>query len=680
MISSPTGFSAIALLAALIAPLPAVSAQESAPDDAAPANDDIIVTALPPPPAAAAYGGQTISGDALAVTASGRLEEALARIPGFQQFRRSDSRSANVSAQGITLRAIGGNASSRTLLLLDGVPVADPFFGFVPFTALPTDTIASARVTRGSGVGPFGAGAVAGTIELVSLSPADRPRLALGATIGSDDAREAVLGIALPLGAGHIAIDARHDAGDGFFTTPVEQRVPATARAGYRASQIALSAAIPLGASGALHPRIALFRDERTLRFAGADNGAEGVDASLRYVGTGAVPVEALAYVQVRDFSSVVVSATSFRATLDQRATPTTGWGGKIELRPLADAARLLRIGVDVRGGEGRADEDVLSAATGMRTLSRSSGGRSLVAGAFVEGDAVLGALSLTGGARIDHWRLSDGFAGEVRPDGSVQSDRHFADRSGTIASFRGAARWQLAEVLALRASAYSGFRVPTLNELYRGFTIFPVVTRANAGLDPERVRGAEAAVELQPAAGVTMTVTAFDNRLSDAIANVTIGPNLRERRNVAAIRARGVEAALGMERGPWRFDAGWAYSDARVRAAADDAAAAALDGLRPAQTPRHSGSATLAWARGGWLVQGGMRHVGAAFEDDRNIDVLPAATTIDALVRVPVGRGFALVLRAENLADETVITRNAAGSIDLGAPRTYWLGLRFGG
>ncbi len=668
------------MAAALVAPLSAASAQALAPADAAPANDDIIVTALPPPPAAAAYGGQAIAGDALAATASGRIEEALARIPGFQQFRRSDSRSANVSAQGITLRAIGGNASSRTLLLLDGVPVADPFFGFVPFTALPSDGIASAVVTRGSGVGPFGAGAVAGTIELASLSPDARPRLALGATIGSDAAREAVLGIMVPLGAGHVAFDARHDAGDGFFTTPVEQRVPATVRARYRASRIALSAAIPFGTSGALHPRIALFRDERTLRFAGADNGAEGVDASLRYVGTGTVPVEALAYVQMRDFSSVVVSATSFRPTLDQRATPTTGWGGKVELRPLASAARLLRIGVDVRGGEGRADEDILSAASGLRTLSRSSGGRSLVAGAFAEGDALFGSLSLTGGARVDHWRLSGGFAGEVRPDGSVQSDRRFVARSGTIASFRGAARWQVGEALALRASAYTGFRVPTLNELYRGFTIFPVATRANAALDPERVRGVEAAVELRPLAGVTMTVTAFDNRLSDAIANVTIAPNLRERRNVAAIRARGIEAMLGMASGPWRFDAGWAYSDARVRADADDMAAAPLDGLRPAQTPRHSGSATLAWARNGWLVQTGVRHIGAAFEDDRNVDVLPAATTIDALIRLPIRRGFALVLRGENLADETVVTRNAAGSIDLGAPRTYWLGLRFGG
>ena len=669
-------------LSALLIPA-AVSAQQPDSRPAPGAEDslpsqDIIVTALPPPPAAAAYGPVTITGDRLSATASGRLEEALARIPGFQQFRRSDSRSANPSAQGITLRSLGGNASSRTLLTLDGVPQADAFFGFIPFTALPAESIASATVTRGSGIGPFGSGAVAGTIELISRAPSARPPFSAALAYGSDDAVEGSIAAAFPLGAGHVAIDVRHESGDGFFTTPLAQRVAATVPARYRATQAALSASVPLADGVTLHPRLSAFRDDRTLRFAGADSGAEGVDASLRLTsagrGQGDWQVEALGWVQARDFDSIVVSAASFRPTLDQRATPTTGWGGKLELRAPGSAARLLRFGVDVRGAEGRADEDAL-AASGARTLSRRAGGRTLTLGGFVEGDLLLGDVSLTGGARLDHWRLSDGFAQEIRPNGTSQRDDRFATRSDTLPSFRAAAAWSPASVLTLRASAYTGFRLPTLNELYRGFTVFPVVTRANAALAPERVRGVEAAVELRPVDGLTLGLTAFDNRLRDAIANVTIGTNLRERRNVNAIRARGLEGSVAWASGPWRLDAGWAYSDATVRAPGTT-----LDGLRPAQTARHAGSATIGWERGGWLVQTGVRHVAAQFEDDRNIDVLPAATTIDALIRAPLGAGFALVLRAENLADEDVVTRNSGGSIDLGAPRTLWVGLRWAG
>lgn len=640
-------------------------------------DEAIIVTALPPPPAARAYGGAVLDRSAISDTASGRLEEALARVPGFQQFRRSDSRSANVSAQGITLRAIGGNAASRTLLLLDGVPQADAFFGFIPFSLLPADSIASARITRGSGIGPFGAGAVAGVIELASKAPGSREPLSLSGAWGSEDARQMGLALAVPLGNGYVAVDLNHEAGDGFLTTPVAQRVPATVPARYRGSSLALSAAVPVGDGADLFPRLAMFRDERTLRFAGADNGAEGVDASLRLLSRGRWQVEALTWLQTRDFSSIVVSATSFRPTLNQRATPTTGWGGKIELRPPVGAGRLLRFGADVRGADGYAAEDAL-APSGARTLSRRAGGRSLLAGAFAEADIVLGSLALTGGARVNHWRLSDGYAQEVRPDGLFQTDSRFAARSGTIASGRGAVAWTVAQGLELRASAYTGFRLPTLNELYRGFTVFPVTTRANAALAPERLRGWEGGAEWAPTEGVRVGLTGFDNRLGDAIANVTIANNLRQRRNVGAIRARGIEATLHIEQGSLSLDGGWAWSRSQVRIDPRDTAALPLNGLRPAQSPAHSGALSIAWTSDGWRVQAGVRHVGAQYEDDRNIDVLPSATTVDALVRVPIRPGLSFSLRAENLLDETVMTRNAAGSIDLGTPRTLWLALRW--
>ena len=96
--------------------------------------------------------------------ASDRLESVLADVAGLQQFRRSDSRSANPTSQGITLRGLGGNAASRALLILDGVPQADPFGGWVAFPAYATDRIGRIRVTRGGGSGFYGAGALAGTV------------------------------------------------------------------------------------------------------------------------------------------------------------------------------------------------------------------------------------------------------------------------------------------------------------------------------------------------------------------------------------------------------------------------------------------------------------------------------------------------------------------------------------
>ena len=59
-----------------------------------------------------------------------RVENRLRDEAGLVQFRRSDSRSAHPTSQGVTLRGLGGNASSRALVTLDGVPQADPFGGW----------------------------------------------------------------------------------------------------------------------------------------------------------------------------------------------------------------------------------------------------------------------------------------------------------------------------------------------------------------------------------------------------------------------------------------------------------------------------------------------------------------------------------------------------------------------
>ena len=138
------------LLPALLLTVP-TAAWAQTPGDA-PA---IIVTGrgLPPPPGTPAYGSVVIGRERLMDSASGRIETVLGDVAGFQQFRRSDSRSANPSAQGVTLRALGGNASSRTLMLLDGVPLADPFFGYIPFGALAPERLSVVRVTRGGGSG-----------------------------------------------------------------------------------------------------------------------------------------------------------------------------------------------------------------------------------------------------------------------------------------------------------------------------------------------------------------------------------------------------------------------------------------------------------------------------------------------------------------------------------------------
>jgi outer membrane receptor protein involved in Fe transport len=675
---------AVRLIAALL-PAPVLAADMGA----------IVVTGRPPPrpPGAAAFATATIDADRLAASASGRLEDALRDVAGLSTFRRADSRAANPTAQGVTVRGLGGNAASRALVLLDGAPVADPFAQWIPFAALAPERLGLARVTRGGGSGPFGAGALAGVVELESSAPADRPPVSARLLAGARGAVEASAGLTVPAGEGALMLDARHDRGDGRFLVPARQRGPVDTPAAYRQSSVAARLVAPLGETVEAQARFAAFDDRRRRGLPEADVRAAGQDASVRLVAGGPWRIDALAYAQLRDFATVARSPNATRTaattTLDQFRTPAFGHGGKVEVRPPAAGGHAPRAGVDWRRADGAA-WDRASFVAGQPTRLRQAGGRSLTVGLFAEHDWTFEDLTLTGGARADRWTLRDGRLDErAIATGTPILALAFPDRARWETTARAGARLAASPALALRAAVYTGWRPPSLNELYRPFRVGADATAANAALDPERLRGVEAGADWTPLPGWRLGLTAFRNRLGGAIANVTLGEGpgvfpqvgfvaaggaFRQRLNVDAIVATGAETQASARYGPASLAVTHAWTRSRVRAAGS---AATLDGRPPAQTPPHALSATLGLDRAPVSGSLTLRHVAAQAEDDLGARRLPAATTLDLVGRVALGRGVGLIARAENLTGTEVVSGvSAAGVPELAQPRTLWLGV----
>lgn len=641
----------------------------------------------------AAYDIVTIERDRLRHSPSGRLEDVLREVPGFQQFRRSDGRSANPTSQGATLRALGGNASSRALLILDGVPQSDPFGGWIAWPAYDPRRLGRVRVVRGGGTGAGGPGALAGTIELDSAAPDEAAGFAAGLSLGSRDSFDAYAGYGARLGGGFASVSAAWAGGDGFIPVVAAQRGPADRPSPYRQASLAARVVAPVSDTAELQANAAGFRDRRERGTAFSAIETRGADASLRLVGRGRLPFSVLAYVQVRDFSNAFAGVNADRTaatpTLDQYSVPSTGLGGRLELRPIAGPLEL-RLGADWRRTDGRTQE-LFQFAAGFPTRGRIAGGRTDTLGAFAEASVAHGPLMLTGGARLDRWSIAHGrFDERVLATGAVSTGARFADRGGWEPTGRAGLAWRASPAFSFRAAAYLGWRLPTLNELYRPFRVGADATAANETLGPERLAGVEAGLELRPARGARIGLTVFSSRLEDAIANVTLGRGpgsfpgvgfvaaggqFRQRRNVEAIASRGIEIDAGLTRGPFHLAAGYSYADAEVQASGP---AAPLNGLRPAQTPRHSFTASLGWrAEAGASALLAIRYVSGQYEDDLNRQRIAGALTVDAVAVVPVGRRLAFEARAENLFDKRVVAGiSGAGIVERATPRTLWLGL----
>ncbi len=491
---------------------------------------DIVVSGrgLDARPGDAAFSIATIDRDRIETSASDRLESLLADVAGLQQFRRSDSRSANPTSQGISLRGIGGNASSRALLILDGVPQADPFGGWVAFPAYATDRIGAIRITRGGGSGYLGPGALAGTVEIDSASPNQLAPLAGSLAYGSRGSIEAQGAASLVRGAGFATISGAYARGDGFIPTVEESRGPADRPAPYRQASAAFRGVVALSDATELQANLSGFTDRRERGTAFTANSSQGADASLRLIGRGDWRWSALAYLQTRDFASsfaaVNAARTSASQTLDQYSTPATGLGARVEIAPPLGEGLDLRIGADIRAVTGRTQE-LFTFVAAAPTRIRRAGGETRTAGIFADASAELGTVTLTAGGRLDWWQIADGFLEErTLVTGARLTDTRFADRNGSEATGRIGAAWSPAGIVTLRAAAYRGWRLPTLNELYRPFRVGADATAANAALSPERLTGFEGGVTLTPAAGLTLNATLFHNELDNAIANVSAG------------------------------------------------------------------------------------------------------------------------------------------------------------
>lgn len=642
-----------------------------------------------------AYGSVVISRDRLALSASGRIEDILRDVAGFQQFRRSDSRAANPTSQGATLRALGGNASSRALVLLDGVPQADPFAGYVPFSALRPERLSSVRVTRGGGAGAFGVGALAGTIELNSGGPDVVSATSARVALGSDNARELSAGVVRSLGGGFASINAGWDRGDGYFLVPPAQRGRADVPARYDAWSVALRGVSAITPLLEVQANALIFDDHRLRGLAGTVSRSRGADASIKFVSRGPWQFEALAFLQERGFRSGFVAVAPDRSgtttTLDQFNTPSLGIGAKIEIRPPMRNGHSIRIGSDLRQASGATNE-LFRYVASTPTRMRRAGGTNATVGGFVEGSIILDRVTLTGGARLDRWSIGRGFYAEtVTGTGLAIANESFDRRSGIQPTFRGGVLLKASDALDIRLAGYSGFRVPTLNELYRPFRVGADATAANAALGLEKLTGFEGGIGVR-SGDASLSLTAYWNRLGGAITNVTLGAGpanfpqvgfvvaggvFRQRQNVDAIEVKGIEATGVVPIGGFRISGSYAYTAARVRASG---AAGPLDGRRPAQSPTHQGSATLAYVNAkGPQGSVSIRYAGGQFEDDLEIRRLPRAITVDGVVSIPISTAVHIVARAENIFDEKVVSGvSATGVEDLGTPRTIWLGLTF--
>ena len=647
------------------------------------ADDDIVIVAprLPEVAGEAAYSAYEI--DPVVLATATRLDEALRTAPGVSTFRRNDSAAANPTIQGLSIRASAPSGAGRALVTLDGQPLNDPFGGWVIWGAALPETISAATILRGAGAGPYGAGALTGTVQLderrgqgavLSLEGGERGYVrAAGLAEARGDAWSFMLAAAAQQEDGWIPVRDGRGAADAPLWS---DSFAGAARIEWRDGERVFSA------------RLGGHSESRGAGLVGAESVSDGATLSVTLAApAGDFAWRLQAWAMMSDlYNSSVATAPDRGATTpanEQYQTPALGWGGNAALR-WTGAEHGIELGADLRTADGETRER-FSFSGGQFTRSRIAGGQTLTAGAYVESWRAFGAWLFTSGARADVYRAWDGSRVERLIATGAPVLQFAPEDSDMVApTARIGVRRAFGDVF-VRSAAYTGFRPPTLNELHRPFRVGNDVTEANAALEPERIAGVDFGIggahgDWSWEAGV------FATRLEDAIVNVTLGAGpgtfppgvfvpaggaYRQRQNAGVIEAAGVEAEA---RGDWGEHLGWraalSYTDAAFRNGP-------LSDLRPAQSPEWSLSTGLDWrATDAATFSAALTYESARFEDDLNTRRLDAALLLDLRAEHRLAHGVSIYAALDNALNAEIETAETADGIEsFGAPRA----LRFG-
>ena len=355
-----------------------------------PLREQVIITATRTPtrigdtPASVGI----VSSKELSTSAALRLDDVLRQVAGFQLFRRSGSRTANPTTSGVSLRGTGASGASRALMLVDGIPLNDPFGGWIYWGRVPRLSIDRVEVLRGGASHLYGGSALGGAINVVTRAPTSHI-LSLKTSYGNQQSPDTSFFASVTKQKWTFDLAAEISKTDGYVIVDPDERGRIDTPAGSRYSVVNLKVQRQIAGVGSVFLRGETFGESRTngtplqinrthLRQLSAGGDLQPKDFGIfnfrLYGGT---------EIFDQTFSAVASDRNSESLTRVQRV-PSQNVGLSLQWSRAVGTAHTLAAGFEAHELRGASDE--LAFAQNRPTVFVGAGGRERAIGVWGEG------------------------------------------------------------------------------------------------------------------------------------------------------------------------------------------------------------------------------------------------------------------------------------------------------
>jgi outer membrane receptor protein involved in Fe transport len=616
-------------------------------------------------------GAVQLSTEDIAANPAQSTDDILRQVPGFTLFRRSSSRVANPTSQGVSLRGVGASGPSRALILFDGVPFVDPFGGWVYWDRMPRAELSSVEVIRGGASSLYGSDALGGVIQFLTRTP-QQTSLSADISYGNENTPDLSFWAGTTRSRWDMGAAVDMSRSDGYILVPASQRGLVDDAANSKHATIDADLGYRISDSGRAFLRGSFFEESRSNGTQVQTNstatgfGVAGINTGIGMHDWVSIRLFGQAQGYDQSFSAVAADRNTEHLTnLQHVPSQQLGIGGQWN-HLFRD--HTLTFGADSQEIMGASDERLFSSTSGAQFATNIAGGRQRFSGIFAQDIYRLTSRwTIIAGLRWDDWSNFDASNFRISVASGAVTGNPFSDRTANAFSPRISVLHSLGGNWSVWLSGYRAFRAPTLNELYRSFRQGAITTESNAFLKAERSSGAEIGIrDLAFNGKLEARGNVFWTDIVNPVVNVTLDPVTRERQNLGRTRSIGAELDAGFHlTSAIQFSGGYQYTHAVV---ADSVPS--LVGLNLPEIPRHS----LTWEARYWnpaklmlSLQG--RYSSLQYDDDLNTLPLKQYFVLDFFAGRALRRGLVAYVAAENLLNQRYDVTLSPSAIPGGPP-----------
>jgi outer membrane receptor protein involved in Fe transport len=634
-------------------------------------------------------------------TPAQELDDALRLVPGIDLLGYSGE-AQHPTSDSIGMRGLGGGAQgiSRALVMVDGVPINDAFFGYIQWGRIPLENIERVEVVRGGGSPLWGNYAEGGVINVITREPSARQAVFDVGGGSYRTYRASGYGAYFPAGSTKLQAFASLDGTSGFQQVPDYERAPFNVPTGYRAANAQLKDTFEL--SGDLVGHASLnYHDNRQRLETVIDRNSQDIytftgDVKKRF--SGGASLTATLFYSYSSFgtnnstyfpnqANLAATTQSLNEIHDVRAHDVGG--SLIWYQELSGPIANYMIGADYRsiGGVDNTDHYVAPNFSPEFTTTESHGDQTFIAGFVQATVSPITRLQLTASGRFQSLQDSDGYDGSLGGVGVV------ADRNDTSFDPRLDARYTIGNGLALRGAYYQSFRAPNISDQFYTFAAGGFVQLPAPFLQPEKLRGGEIGLDyLRPGLRSQFTLyrTSIDNYIvAEPTTNAVYSPAgwfVVQNENVASVLAQGFETEVNWDAGA-SVSASLAYTFAESVVKSNPLDPASV-GQQIVDVPRNKVAAGLFYHhRQGWRLAMQAYWVSrtAWASPDHTDPGYPGRISadphflVDATGSYPLAKGVEIYLKLQNLFNRQYIATSfsAPSAQATGAPFEMFSGIR---